>query len=118
MNIFIGMTRNHSHGKQVRVLEYEAYAPMALKTMERLSQQARETWDVRETSIVHRIGRVPIGEASVVIAVSSPHRDESFKACRFLIDELKRIVPIWKREYFEDGTVEWSRQSHEQVESQ
>ena len=117
MNVFIGATRNHSHGKQVRGLEYEAYEPMALKMMERLVQQAGETWRIN-ASIVHRIGNVPVGEASVVIAVASAHRDEAFKACRFLIDELKRVVPIWKREHFEDGTVEWSRQTHEQVETQ
>ena len=117
INVFIGTTRNHSHGKPVTGLEYEAYEPMALKMMERLVQQAGETWNIK-ASIVHRIGSVPIGEASVVIAVASAHRDEAFKACRFLIDELKRAVPIWKREYFKDGTVEWSRQSHEQADEQ
>jgi molybdopterin synthase catalytic subunit len=117
IDIFIGTTRNHSHGKRVRGLEYEAYEPMALNIMNRLVKQANETWGVT-ASIVHRIGAVPIGEASVVIAVAAAHRDEAFKACRFLIDELKRVVPIWKREYFEDGTVEWSRQSHEQEPEQ
>ncbi|MCI0706989.1 MAG: molybdenum cofactor biosynthesis protein MoaE [Ignavibacteriae bacterium] len=117
IDVFIGTTRNHSQGKKVRGLEYEAYEPMAVNIMERLVRQVNETWGVR-ASIVHRVGSVPIGESSVVIAAASAHRDEAFKACRFLIDELKRVVPIWKREHFEDGTVEWSRQSHEQVESQ
>ena len=116
MNVFIGTTRNHSHGKKVRRLDYEAYEPMALKMMERLVKQAGETWTI-DASIVHRIGSVPIGEASVVIAVSSAHRDDAFKASRFLIDELKRVVPIWKREHFDDGTVEWSRHTHEQIET-
>jgi molybdopterin synthase catalytic subunit len=114
IDVFIGTTRDHSKGRAVTSLEYEAYLPMALKSMAAIEQQARKQWNLHEINIVHRIGRVEVGEPSVVIAVSSAHRDEAFKACRFLIDTLKREVPIWKREFFADGTVEWSLQSHEQ----
>lgn len=116
IDVFLGTTRNHSKGRNVDLLEYEAYEPMALKIMNRIAEQARQTWEVQNVSLVHRVGKVPVGEASVVIAVSSAHRDEAFRACRFVIDELKRVVPIWKREYFDDGSVEWSQQSHEQQE--
>ncbi len=114
IDVFLGTTRNHSNEKKVVMLEYEAYEPMALKMTEYIAEQAKQRWELHKVSIVHRVGRVPVGEASVVIAVSSSHRDEAFKACRFLIDELKRVVPIWKREHFEDGTAEWSLQTHEQ----
>lgn len=114
IDLFIGTTRNHSNGKKVAQLEYEAYEPMAIRTMEQISEQAKQTWDLHAASIVHRLGKVPVGEASVVIAVSASHREEAFKACRFLIDELKRVVPVWKREYFEDGSVWWSQYSDEQ----
>ncbi len=114
IDVFVGTTRNHSKGRGVVGLEYEAYVPMALKCLEDIAQEARKRWNLCNVSIVHRIGKVGIGEASVVIAVSSAHRDEAFRACRFLIDRLKEVVPIWKREFFADGTVEWSQQIHEQ----
>ncbi len=115
INIFVGTTRNHSRGKTVTALEYEAYESMALRKMQEIANQAQTSWEVQRVSMVHRVGRVPVGESSVVIAVSAAHRDEAFRACRFLIDELKRVVPIWKREYFADGTVEWSLHAHEQL---
>jgi molybdopterin synthase catalytic subunit len=102
-DVFIGTTRNRSHDKQVKYLEYEAYVPMAKEWMERIAREALRRWDVIKISIVHRVGNVGIGEVSVVIAVSAVHRREAFEACRFLIDTLKRDVPIWKKEYFEDG---------------
>ncbi|MBI3110937.1 MAG: molybdenum cofactor biosynthesis protein MoaE [Ignavibacteriales bacterium] len=114
IDVFIGTTRDVSRARSVLWLEYEAYEPMASTMMERLAQVAHERWAVLNISIAHRLGRVNVGEASVVIAVSSAHREEAFAACRFLIDELKKVVPIWKREFFADGTVEWSRQVHEQ----
>jgi molybdopterin synthase catalytic subunit len=114
IDVFIGTTRNHSKGREVVKLEYEAYIPMATKCLDDIEREARRRWNLHAISIVHRIGRVAIGEASVVIAVSSVHRDEAFQACRYLIDRLKEIVPIWKREFFTDGTVEWSQQSHEE----
>ena len=114
IDVFIGTTRDHSKGRQVTGLEYEAYVPMATKSMDDIEQETRQRWNLHEINIVHRIGKVAIGEPSVVIAVSSAHRDEAFRACRHLIDRLKEVVPIWKREYFADGTVEWSQQSHEE----
>lgn len=103
IDIFIGTTRNHSHGKSVLALEYEAYSPMALKMMYRIADEARAKYGITKISIVHRIGRLEVGEASVVIAVSSAHRREAFEACRFAIDALKTAVPIWKKEFFPDG---------------
>ncbi|MEX1138535.1 MAG: molybdenum cofactor biosynthesis protein MoaE [Bacteroidota bacterium] len=110
IDIFIGTTRDHSGGRAVTSLEYEAYEPMALREMERIERQARKKWPLEKVAIVHRLGSVPIGEASVVIAVSSAHRKQAFEACRFVIDALKKEVPIWKREHFADGTEEWSGQ--------
>ncbi len=111
IDIFIGSTRNHSGGRKVLALEYESYEPMALNVMQSLEADTHKRWPLQRIAIVHRIGKIAIGEASVVIAVSSAHRKEAFEACRFIIDELKKIVPIWKREYFADGSVEWSGQS-------
>lgn len=102
---FLGVTRNHNDGRQVTGLEYEAYPDMAVREMERIGAEARRRWEIHEIAIVHRIGKVPIGEASVVIAVSSSHRRAAFEACHFAIDRLKEIVPIWKKEYFEGGEV-------------
>ena len=115
IDVFVGTTRDHSKGRAVSSLEYEAYVPMALKCMNEIESETRRQWNLHEINIVHRVGKVSIGEPSVVIAVSSAHRDEAFKACRFLIDQLKLVVPIWKREFFSDGSVEWSLQSHEQA---
>lgn len=111
IDVFIGTTRSHSGGKNVQALEYEAYEPMALRMMDEIEREARSKWNLHKVAMVHRIGRVGIGEASVVIAVSSVHRKEAFEACRYLIDRLKTVVPIWKREYFSDGTIEWSGSS-------
>jgi molybdopterin synthase catalytic subunit len=114
-DIFVGTTRNQSKGRAVSTLEYEAYEPMALKIMERTVQEARHRWPLQKVSVVHRLGRVDVGEPSVVIAVSSAHRKEAFEACRFLIDRLKQDAPIWKREYFADGTVEWSGERRDRI---
>jgi molybdopterin synthase catalytic subunit len=115
IDVFIGTTRNQSRGRGVSALEYEAYEPMALKIMELIEREACDRWPLQRVSIVHRLGRVEVGEASIVIAVSSAHRKEAFEACRFLIDRLKQDVPIWKREYLADGTVEWSGEHRERV---
>ncbi len=111
IDIFVGTTRNTSHGRPVTLLEYEAYEPMATQVMENLEQDARKRWPLQKVVLIHRLGRIPVGEASVVIGVSSAHRKEAFEACRFLIDTLKRDAPIWKREHFEDGAIEWSGES-------
>ncbi len=102
---FAGTTRADNAGRRVIRLEYEAYEPMALSEMRRLARQAGERWQIVRIAIAHRIGLVNIGETSVAIAVSSAHRAEAFEACRFAIDRLKEIVPIWKKEYFEGGEV-------------
>ena len=115
IDIFLGTTRNHSRGKAVVRLEYEAYTPMALKLMKNLEEEVLQRWNVHRISMVHRIGVVPLTEASVVIAVSASHRDEAFEACRFAIDELKRTVPIWKKEFFDGGSV-WVENAEERME--
>ncbi|HTY55045.1 MAG TPA: molybdopterin converting factor subunit 1 [Candidatus Binataceae bacterium] len=102
---FVGSTRNENAGRGVIRLEYEAYEPMALREMRKLADEAGRRWKITRIAIAHRIGVVEIGEASVAIAVSAPHRGEAFAACRFAIDRLKEIVPIWKKEYFEGGEV-------------
>lgn len=106
INVFIGTTRDISEGRRVLKLKYEAYEPMALEELRRIADKALERWQLSGVSIVHRVGIVAIGEASVVIAVSAPHRAEAFEACRFIIDTLKEKVPIWKKEVFADGE-EW-----------
>ncbi|QMU27155.1 molybdenum cofactor biosynthesis protein MoaE [Adhaeribacter radiodurans] len=105
INVFIGTVRNNTQKKTVVRLEFEAYESMALKKMQELADLASERWPVQKVAIVHRTGLLPIGEAAVVIAVSTPHRKASFEACEFIIDTLKEIVPIWKKEIFEDGEV-------------
>jgi molybdopterin synthase catalytic subunit len=102
---FLGTTRDHNDGRKVLRLEYEAYADMAIAEMRKIGDAAKEQWPVAAVAIVHRVGVVPIGEASVVIAVSAAHRRAAFEACHFAIDRLKEVVPIWKKEHFEGGEV-------------
>jgi len=103
--VFEGVVRNNTRGRRTLYLDYEAYEAMAHKQMEGLAGEARERFGVRAVSIVHRLGRLEIGETSVLIVVASAHRGAAFDACRWLIDTLKKTVPIWKKEYFEDGAV-------------
>jgi molybdopterin converting factor subunit 1 len=103
--VFEGIVRNHTRGRRTLFLEYEAYEEMAKKQMESLAAQARSQFSIREVALVHRLGRLEIGETSVLIVVASAHRAAAFNACRWLIDTLKRTVPIWKKEHFEDGAV-------------
>jgi len=103
--MFDGIVRGHSRGRRTLYLDYEAYEEMALKQMRALAEEALERFAIRDVAIVHRLGRLEIGESSVFLAVFSEHRAAAFDACRFLIDTLKRTVPIWKKEYFEDGAV-------------
>ena len=102
---FDGFVRNQSHGRATRYLEYEAYEPMALGKMREIAVQIHEKFRIHRVAMVHRLGRLEIGETSVFIAVSAPHRGAAFDACRFAIDTLKKTVPIWKKEYFADGAV-------------
>lgn len=99
---FIGQVRNHARGREVAYLEYNAYVPMAEKLLRRIAEDAETKWSC-EVVIYHRIGRIELGEASVVVAVGSPHRAQAFEACRHCIDTLKETVPIWKREVCPDG---------------
>jgi molybdopterin synthase catalytic subunit/molybdopterin converting factor small subunit len=103
--IFEGIVRNNTRGRRTLYLDYEAYEAMALKQMEGLAGQARSRFAVREIALVHRLGRLEIGETSVLIVVASAHRGPAFDACHWIIDTLKKTVPIWKKEYFEDGAV-------------
>lgn len=102
---FEGIVRNQTRGRKTLYLDYEAYEEMALKEMESLAVQALQNFQIRDVAVVHRLGRLEIGETSVLIAVASAHRAAAFEACRWLIDTLKRTVPIWKKEHFEDGAV-------------
>jgi len=102
---FVGTTRENNAGRKVIRLEYEAYEAMALSEMRRLAEEAGRRWNIVRIAIAHRIGIVEIGETSVAIAVSAAHRAEAFEACRFAIDTLKEIVPIWKKEHFEGGEI-------------
>ncbi|MGC1373149.1 MAG: molybdopterin converting factor subunit 1 [Candidatus Sulfotelmatobacter sp.] len=103
--IFEGVVRNQTRGRKTLYLDYEAYEEMALQQMEGLAQQALQQFQIRDVALVHRLGRLEIGEISVLIVVASAHRAAAFDACRWVIDTLKRTVPIWKKEYFEDGAV-------------
>lgn len=102
---FDGFVRNESHGRPTLYLEYEAYEPMAFAKMREIGAHLHQNFSVHRVAILHRLGRLEIGDTSVFIAVSAPHRAAAFDACRFAIDTLKRTVPIWKKEYFEDGAV-------------
>jgi len=106
--LFDGVVRNHSRGRKTIYLEYEAYEEMAVAQMKLLAAQAFADFPIRNLAIVHRLGRIEVGESSVLIAVFSAHRAAAFDACRFLIDTLKKTVPIWKKEFFEDGAV-WAQ---------
>ena len=105
IDIFIGTTRDNEKGKRVLHLEYEAYQPMAEQMMEQIAAEVFGRWEIKKIAMIHRTGRVDIGEASVIIGVSSAHRKEAFEACRYAIDTLKKTVPIWKKEFFEGGEV-------------
>ena len=100
---FAGVVRATSRGRTVRYLEYEAFVPLALKAFERILAEAAETWPGTRLGIHHRIGRLDVGETSVAIAAASAHRADAFRACRYAIERVKQIAPVWKHEFFEDG---------------
>lgn len=102
---FVGTVRNQTKDKTVLRLEFEAYAPMAVKEMQKIAEEAAQKWPVLKIAIYHRVGILEVGEIPVVIAVSCAHRRAAFEACQFAIDTLKETVPIWKKEFFEDGEV-------------
>jgi len=101
--LFVGVVRDHNEGRRVLRLEYEAYEEMALPLMETIAAECRGRWKVTDVRMVHRLGRLAIGEPSVAVAVASPHRGEAFDACRYAIDTLKATVPIWKKEFYAEG---------------
>ncbi len=107
VDVFVGVTRRITGTKETTLLEYDCYESMAVDELTRICEEALEQWEIERVTIDHRIGRVPTGEASVIVAVAAPHRDAAFKACRYGIDELKRRAPIWKRESFADGSRDW-----------
>ena len=103
---FLGTVRNHQDGRNVLRLEYSAYAPMAEAECARIVAEAEDRWDCA-VALAHRVGTLEVGDTAVAIAAASPHREEAFAACRYVIEEVKRRVPIWKREFFADGRIEW-----------
>jgi molybdopterin synthase catalytic subunit len=104
---FLGTVRELTGDRRTLALDYEAYPEMALKKLAELEAEARARWPILEAAIVHRVGHLDLGEISVVVAVSCPHRDEAIEACRWLIDTLKQVAPIWKRETWAEGGQEW-----------
>ena len=102
---FLGLVRNHNAGRRVLYLEYEAYEPLALKAFERIADEIRAHWPSAGLALHHRIGRLDVGEASIAIVARSPHRADAYAACRYAIERVKQIAPIWKREFFEGGDV-------------
>ncbi len=105
--LFLGTTREFTNGRQTLSLSYECYGEMAEKKLAQLEAEARDRWEIVECALVHRLGHVELGEASVAIAVSCPHRKDAFEAGQWLIDTIKEVVPIWKKENWADGTYEW-----------
>jgi molybdopterin synthase catalytic subunit len=102
---FVGVVRGHNQGRNVQYLEYEAYEPLAVRALGRIVDEVRDAWSDVRIGMTHRVGRLELGEASVIIVAASPHRADAFAACRYAIERIKQIVPIWKREYFEGGDV-------------
>jgi molybdopterin synthase catalytic subunit len=102
---FIGLVRDHNQGRRVEFLEYEAYEALAVRTLNRIVEEAQRAWPDTRVAVHHRIGRLEIGDASIIIAAASPHRAHAFAACRYTIERVKQIVPIWKHEHFAGGDV-------------
>ncbi len=101
--LFYGVVRNHSHGRRVLYLEYDAYPSMAVKKMQQVAEEVRSRWDITDVAINHRTGRLEVGETSLLVAVSAPHRREAFEACHYAVDRIKEVVPVWKKEVWEGG---------------
>jgi molybdopterin synthase catalytic subunit len=105
--LFSGEVRNHSHGKHVSHLEYEAYEPMAIKMIKDIVGEAKEKWELHQAICIHRTGSVAVGESAVLVITCSSHRENAYAANRYIIDRVKHEAPIWKKEFFEDGTFDW-----------
>ena len=108
---FDGIVRNNFDGRQVRHLEYEAYASMAEKKMAEIAEEVRDKFAVGDVAMVHRVGRLEIGDSSILIAVAAPHRQPAFEACAYAMDRVKQEVPVWKKEFFADGEAHWVQPS-------
>lgn len=106
--LFLGTVRDLTGDDVTAFLEYEAYPPMAEKKLAEIEAEIRQRWPIGDIAIIHRLGRLAVGEVSVAVAVSTPHRAEAFDACRYAIDTLKEVVPIWKKDISSDGAAEWS----------
>ena len=106
-NYFFGSVRKHNHGKKVAAVEYDAAIPLCENILAQISKEAIERWQVNKVIVIHRIGKLSVGEMSVGIGVSSDHRDESYLESRYIIEEIKKRAPIWKKEYYEHGETEW-----------
>jgi molybdopterin synthase catalytic subunit len=102
---FVGLVRHQNHGRRVAFLEYEAYEPLAMRALDRILEEVRSAWPGARMGVHHRIGRLELGEASIIIVAASAHRAEAFAACRYTIERVKQIVPIWKHEHFDGGDV-------------
>ena len=102
---FLGLVRNHNAGRRIRYLEYEAYEPLALRTFEKIAAEVESRWPGVRLGLHHRVGRLEIGEVSVAIAAASPHRADAYASCRYTIERVKQVAPIWKREFFDGGDV-------------
>ena len=113
--IFLGKVRDRSQERKVLFLEYDAYEAMAEKLIGGFIRESRARWQINNLKVLHRLGKVRLGEIAVLIEVQSVHRDEAYQASRFLIESIKHQAPIWKKEYFEDGTNEWSLCQHESI---
>ena len=113
---FAGIVRGNNRGRKVLFLEYEAYPDMAVKMMKRIGDEIQKTWGLESVAMQHRVGRLNVGETSILIVVSAPHRDDAFAACQYAINRFKRTVPIWKKEIFEDGEL-WVEGPVETVEA-
>ena len=109
---FEGVIRDHNHGKSVSYLEYSSYESMAAKELTNIGLSAVREFGVAHIDIVHRLGRLELGDTAVIIRVLSPHRNEAFAACKYVIDTLKKDVPIWKKEFYQDGTTDWPICNH------
>ena len=115
IDVFIGTVRNHSDGRKVRQLEYSAYTRMAESLMGEIEQEMRQRWPVHGVALVHRVGMLAVGDVAVVTGVSATHRVQAFEACRYAIDRIKAVVPIWKKEYYDDGPAWGTRRLDEET---
>ncbi|PHR97747.1 MAG: molybdopterin converting factor [Blastopirellula sp.] len=105
--LFLGTTREFTRGRQTESLDYEAYPEMALKQLQQLEAEARERWPIDQCTIIHRLGHLELAEASIAVAIATPHRVDAFEAAQWIMDEVKQVVPIWKKENWADGTTQW-----------